>query len=314
MNAVLLLAYRRWENIDLILDECRFAGVPRVYIHIDGGTTVDEKEDVARTFEKASIYKNLWGMDIRIHSQSRNIGCAVSMILSLDSVFFSENQIIVLEDDCIPTPDFFHFIEHSLQEIERNPRIGLACGAQFGPSRVMEDQWLLSRYPFNWGWGVTKSKWALLSAGMIKKEKLKPKEGGLSREETTYWNAGVRRTLEGYTDVWDTLLVREMIRHGLLSILPAENLVRNVGNDSRALHTIGDQPWTNFPTGIFNEAKAVPVFSDFFDLWVRQEFFKISCRHLITTRVTWCLDKFLKKPKRRPLPVRIQFAAVDFSQ
>jgi len=313
MRAVLLLAYRRWQNIDLILDECRFAGVPRVYIHIDGGTTVDEKEDVARTLDKASNYKKQWGLDIDIHAQSINIGCAVSMILSLDSVFLSENQIIVLEDDCIPTLDFFHFINDSFQEMENNPKIGLACGAQFAPSSVMESKWLLSRYPFNWGWGVTKSKWASLSAEIIKKEKLKPGENHLSREETTYWNAGARRALEGYTDIWDTLLVREMIRHRLLSILPGENLVRNVGNDSHALHTNDEQLWTNFPTGIYNKIKQDPVFSIRFDEWARSKFFKISRRHLISTRLTWLLDKFLAKPKRQPLPARIQLASVDFN-
>ena len=313
MSAVLILAYRRWQNIDLILDECRFASVPRVYIHIDSGATVDEKEDVAQTFEKASNYKKQWGIDIRITAQSENIGCAVSMILSLDSVFLSENKVIILEDDCIPTPGFFCFINDSFQEIESNPRVGLACGAQFAPSSVTKGEWSLSRYPFNWGWGITKSQWALLSSGMVKKDRLKPGENQISPGETAYWNAGARRALEGYTDVWDTLLVREMIRHGILSILPAENLVRNVVNDAHALHTNGDQLWTNFPTGIYNVTKSAPLFSIRFDEWARSKFFKISRRHVISTRLTWLLDKFLTKPKREPLPARIQLAAVDFN-
>lgn len=313
MSAVLLLAYRRWGNIDLILDECRLAGINRIYLHIDCGTSAQEKEDVARTIEAANVYKQRWGIDIRIAVQSKNIGCAVSMILSLDAIFLIEQKIIVLEDDCIPTPDFFHFVEESFREMESNPQIGLTCGTQFAPSDITQDGWLLSRYPFNWGWGITKSHWVLLSSRMVKRDKLKHFDNLISQEEATYWNAGARRALDGYTDVWDTLLVREMIRHKLLSILPGKNLVRNVGNDAHALHTNGEQLWTNFPTGNFTDAKSAPMFSVQFDQWARLQFFRISRRHLISTRIRWLLDQVVIKPKREPLHERIQLASIDFN-
>ena len=311
MSTVLLLAYRRWQNIDPILDICRRAGVTRVFIHIDGGNTVEEKEDVARTFERASGYKQRWGIDIRITAQTDNIGCAVSMILSLNAVFSTEAQVTILEDDCIPTLDFFRFVEESFQEMTRNQNIGLACGAQFGASIIGEDNWLLSRYPFNWGWAITKEQWVLLSAKMIKTDKLKSRND-LSCEEATYWNAGSRRALEGYTDVWDTLLVREMLRNDSYAILPGVNLVSNVGNDAPALHTRGEQIWTNFPTGNFNGYKTKPNFNHRFDQWGRTMFFRISRRHLVSTKITWFFDFIFVRPKRKPLEKRIQLASVDF--
>ncbi len=314
MSSVLLLAFRRWQNIDVILDECRFAGIARVYIHIDGGTTDEEKVDVGRTLEKVDAYRKQWGLDTRVATQGVNIGCAVSMILSLDSVFRFENRLIVLEDDCIPTTNFFYFIEKSFREMENNPKIGITCGAQFAPSTVTQDKWLLSQYPFNWGWAITKSQWQLLSSKMVEREKLNPLNNRITQEEATYWNAGARRALAGYTDVWDTLLVREMIRHKLLSLLPGANLIRNVGNDAHALHTSGEQLWTNFPTGTYSKTDSTPDFSISFDQWARSRFFKISHRHLISTRVTWLLDKLSTTPTRGPLSARIQFAAVDFNK
>ena len=313
MSAVLLLAYRRWGNLDLILDECRFAGINRIYIHIDCGTSVEEIEDVARTIEKAIAYRQQWGIDIRVATQSENVGCAVSMIQSLDKIFLFEKQIVVLEDDCIPTPDFFHFIDESFREMESNAQIGIACGTQFAPLGITQDRWLLSRYPFNWGWGITKSQWALLSSRMVKRDKLKHFDNLISQEEATYWNAGARRALDGYTDVWDTLLVREMIRHKLLSILPGKNLVRNVGNDAHALHTNGEQLWTNFPTGNFTDAKSTPMFNFQFDKWARLQFFGISRSHLLSTRIRWVLDQVVTKPKRKPLHERIQYVSIDFN-
>jgi hypothetical protein len=312
MSAVLLLAYRRWHNVNLILDECRLAGISRIYIHIDGGFSELEKADVARTLQAASTYKTQWGIDIRIVAQKENIGCAVSMILSLNAILCDEEQLTVLEDDCVPTQDFFQFIQESFKEMEVNPRIALVCGAQFAPSSVTHNEWVLSRYPFNWGWGITKSQWALLSSKITKKAKLQNSGIRLSQEEITYWNAGSRRALDGYTDVWDTLLVREMIRHDSYSILPGVNLVRNVGNDENALHTHGVQLWTNFPTGSFSNYKSKLDVNVHFDEWVRSQFYGISKRHLVSTRVTWLRDYFLSRPKRKPLGERIQLAAVNF--
>ncbi len=312
MSAVLLLAFRRWQNIHLILDQCRLADVPRVYLHVDGGMTESEKVDVARTIEVATNYKKQWGIDIRIATQKENIGCAVSMILSLNTIFQNEKQLTVLEDDCIPTTDFFYFIDASFQEMGKNPKIGISCGVQFAPASLTHGDWLLSRYPFNWGWGITKFHWGLLSTTITKHEKLKLVESQISREERTYWNAGCRRALDGFTDVWDTLLVREMIRHNSFAILPGVNLVRNVGNDEHALHTQGEQQWTNFPTGKFSGYKANPNFDVQFDKWARSQFYKISKRHIFSTKITWLLDTFLTKPERKPLRERIQLATVNF--
>jgi hypothetical protein len=314
MSAVLILAYRRWQNMDTILDACRAAKVTRIFVHIDAGTNVHEKEDVARTLERASSYKAQWGMDIRIATQTKNIGCAVSMILSLNTIFSQENQVIVLEDDCIPTPDFFRFAEESFQEMGKNPSIGISCGAQFAPPVITGGQWLLSQYPFNWGWGITKSNWILLTSMMTMNAKLKHRGSRLSRQEIAYWNAGARRALDGYVDVWDTLIVREMIRHKLYSVLPGKNLVRNIGNDANALHTKGNQLWTDYPTGSYASEKVTLNSSIQFDGWARSQFFRISRRHLFSTRITWLLDFLITERKRERLRDRIQLAFVNFDK
>jgi hypothetical protein len=314
MSAVLLLAYRRWQNIDVILDACRDGGVARVYLHIDGGTTRQEVKDITRTLEMATSYKKQSNLDIRIAVQTKNIGCAVSMILSLNSIFREEDQIIVLEDDCIPAWDFFKFIQSSFQQMKKDSRIGIVCGAQFAPFSVTTNKWFLSRYPLNWGWGITKSQWALLSSRIVETDKLKVANYKLNNKEIIYWNAGARRALQGYTDVWDTLLVREMIRHDSYSILPGVNLVQNIGNDEHALHTSGVQLWTDYPTGSFDSKTSSLEFNPEFDRWARSTFYGISSRHILSTKITWFLDYFLRKPKRKPLSERIQLAEVNFDK
>lgn len=314
MSAVLLLAYKRWQNMDVILDVCRSAGVNPIYIHVDADSNPGENLDVSRTLEKVSTYKRRWGIDIRIASQGQNAGCATSMILSINRVFQTEDRIIVLEDDCLPTLGFFQFMEESFREMQENTEIGLSCGAQFAPPSITHNKWFLSRYPLNWGWGITKHQWILLSSGILNSDKLKSRFNKVGIRESVYWNAGARRALNGYTDVWDTLLVREMIRHNLYCILPGVNLVHNVGNDIHALHTHGDQPWTNYPTGEFTSSDSAPIFNPQFDKWARLQFYRISFRHLFSTKITLIRDHLVAKPVRRPLRDRIQLAAVNFNK
>jgi len=313
MAAVLLLAYRRWQNMEEILDKCRMAGASPIYIHVDGGRNSIENAETSMTFEVSSAYKAKWGIDIRIAKQNTNLGCSVSMISSLNSIFLLEEQIIVLEDDCMPTSDFFRYIEDSFKVMKKNSSIAVACGAQFAPAQLIGNEWMLSRYPLNWGWAISKAHWKTLSTKVLMKDNLSGcSDLKLSKQEKAYWDAGSRRALEGYTDVWDTLLVREMLRHNLYSILPAQNLVANIGNDSHALHTYGEKEWTNFPTGEFTGSTTMPIFNESCDEWMRKKFYGISLRHLASTKITLCLDATKKKRKRKPLKDRIHFADVNF--
>ena len=313
MNPVLLLAFRRWRNIDEILDKCRLAGVSQIYAHVDAGKTPQEIEDVSKTFEKLISYRYKWGLDIRIANQSTNIGCAVAMISSICEIFRFENNIVVLEDDCIPATDFFKFMDESFREMNKNSEIALACGAQFAPKNITRESWVLSKYPLNWGWGITKSQWERISKKMTSGEELKyVKNSGISAAETTYWNAGCRRAIQGYADVWDTLLVREMLRLGSYAILPSENLVLNVGNDAPALHTGEAESRINFPTGAFRLELSTPKINHQLDFWIQRELFRISSRHQISTRITKTRDYFFTRPKYGPLPERIQTSSVSF--
>lgn len=313
MNPVLLLAFRRWRNIDQILDSCRIAGVNRIYVHVDAGKTPQETDDVDKTLEKLIAFRNRWGLDIQIANQKENIGCAIAMISSINEIFQFEDSIIVLEDDCIPTTDFFGFMDESFREMKRNSEIALACGAQFAPGEITHGRWALSRYPLNWGWGITKSQWVRISSKMVSREKLEYKVNShISRSETTYWNAGCRRAMEGYADVWDTLLVREMLRLGSYSILPSDNLVLNVGNDASALHTHKEESRINFPTGRFHPDNSIPQINLELDSWIQRRIFGISRRHLLSTKITKIRDLFFLRPKFKPLLERIQTSSVNF--
>jgi len=313
VKAVFILAYRRWENIEKIFDSLAQYRDLIFYVHIDRGRNSVPEKDALIVYEKVSEYRERTGLDIQIARPRINQGIAVTMIASIDKIFESHSELIVLEDDCLPGVDFIKFMKHSFDQMDRNPKIALACGAQFGPSEIVDEEWVLSRYPLNWGWGITKTSWEKISRQLLCENGLKwNQNGSLTISEIVYWNAGSRRALEGFVDVWDTILVRELLRNGSLVLLPGKNLVENTGNEEFATHTRGKQLWTNFPIGEFVAPDSPAAFSQALDYWFRKKFFGISKRHLISTKVTLCRDRLGFKNKPVSLMERIQGAEINF--
>jgi hypothetical protein len=313
MDAVLILAYRRWENIEKIFNRFDVEEGTVFYVHIDKGKDYESERDASAVFKKVLAYREFRGLEIHISRPKSNQGIAVSMIASIDRIFESHSELIVLEDDCLPGDDFIKFMKHSFDHMGRNPEIALACGAQFGPPEIVAGEWVLSRYPLNWGWGITKTSWEKISRQLLSKNGLKSsQDGSLNVAERVYWNAGSRRALEGFVDVWDTILVRELLRSDSLVLLPGKNLVENTGNEEFATHTRGKQLWINFPIGEFVAPDSAAVFSRALDYWFRKKFFGISQRHLISTKVTLCRDRLRFKNRPVSLMERIQEAEINF--
>jgi len=314
MTAVLILAYRRWTNLEKILETLSQSKDLTYYVHIDRGRDSGSESDASIVFERIKSYQKLSCLDIRLSRPVQNQGIAVSMIASINAILESADELIIIEDDCVPGNDFMKFMLKSFDYMRENDSVALACGSQFASRELIDGESVLSRYPLNWGWGINRASWETISEYLLSADPLRyRRNSGLTRSEIVYWNAGTRRALEGFTDVWDTILVRELLRHGSQVLLPAENLVQNIGDEYFATHTSGAQLWTRFPVGSFDEMELSPNFSSSLDDWFRKKLFRISKRHLITTRVTWLIDRVGSRKKRTGLAQRIQSAEVNFN-
>lgn len=311
MRAILIIAYRRADALAKILDICLQSGIENFFIHVDGpkdllaAPAVEEVAQVARNFAKNNE------LNVRLLIQRENFGCAVSLIKAVDSAFSHVEQLIVLEDDCIPSSDFWNFSDQAFEIMELDSSIALFCGPQFGPRNLLSGKWFLSSYPFHWGWGTSSVRWQEIREGISSPAAL-TNSSIISRSETRYWNAGCQRALRGITDVWDTLFVREMRRLDLKALVPPQNLIRNLGNDEIALHTSENSIWTNYKIGSYQIQNVKPEINFNFDNWVRGEYFNISRRHLLSTRATFLRDKFKRKKFQRSLLERLETDSINF--
>ena len=302
--AVLLVAYRRAANLSQIIETCAEAGIKNLYVTIDypRGTSSESVNDHQSVKNVVLNCAKQFYPNLIVHSRVAlsNQGSAVSVVSGCEWAFKEEENLIVIEDDCLPTRAFFDFCKSNLKYLNNAENAILICGTQFAPKRLVGDQALFSKYPLTWGWCTNKTSWSLVRDAFRQNYSTSLLCASLATSaDDAFWRAGSRRALGGFTDVWDTILVEFMLRTKYLAILPPRNLVINNGNDAVATHISRNSEWTNVPVSANFEGNGLPpIRSNETEEWIRDHCYKIKFRHFFTTKFTLLVDTLRIKPKR----------------
>lgn len=85
--------------------------------------------------------------------------------VSLNKIFEQEEELIVLEDDTIPSPSFFTFCNAMLHKHKNDKQIGCISGCNL-EAVAEQNAYFLSGLcvPF-WGWATWKESWSLYKEG-----------------------------------------------------------------------------------------------------------------------------------------------------
>lgn len=297
---VLIVAFKRADNVRELLRLCKLNGVHSVYVVVDGPRSTEDVPAIisVRSEVLAAVQDDFF--TITYYFRESNVGCSASVISACDWFFSQVEYGAVLEDDCIPSNGFFTFVKMARKQLISNPKIALACGTQLiSTERDYSDSWLLSRYAFHWGWCSTSESWFKSMLHLLENPpKFRAYLLSLRSPENSYWFAGARRAFQGYADVWDSLISNYIFREQLLVLLPTINLVSNVGNDRFATHTAENNIDTMRESFQFDLPINPPIYSSSYDRKVKNEYFKIKPRHVLTTNITFLFDlMFLTRKK-----------------
>ena len=302
---VLIIAYRRPENLKNILEICsRQSCVGKIYISVDGPKLQDEagRADNRAIIEEIEKFRASTAIQVETYFSDFNKGCAISILTSIDWAFRKSNELIILEDDCLPNDDFFGFMLMALPMLDLDQNLWLVSGNQFAPPQLCESKWFLSKYPLIWGWGTNSQKWTQIklelrnhnfdwSPGVVKS----------SFAEKRYWTAGAIRCINRDTDAWDILLASKMLIRSKYALNPPFNLVSNVGFDSVAVHTNTKNHFSNFEYGNFPNQTESPTANLDIEKWLRLNLYKISNKHLLTTTIHNAYLRLKKNSSREML-------------
>jgi hypothetical protein len=233
-TAVLFLVFNRPDTTAQVFDAIRKARPPRLYVAADGprANREGEAEKVAKVREIATAVD--WPCEVRTLFRDANLGCKRAVSGALDWFFGEEEAGMVLEDDCLPHPDFFRFCDALLERYAEDERVSVITGDNFQRGlRRGDASYYFSRYNHCWGWASWRRSWRLydgeLSFWSDWKTSADWRERTPDTVERRYWEAIFDRVAHGEIDSWAYPWTASVWYHGGLTATPNVNLVTNIG-------------------------------------------------------------------------------------
>ncbi len=95
------------------------------------GTGQSKNVDCARPQGELSI-RSTGPVNLLTNYANHNMGCGKRISSGLTWAFEQVEDAIILEDDCVPEPDFFPFCEAMLHRYREDERIMLSLGLEHG--------------------------------------------------------------------------------------------------------------------------------------------------------------------------------------
>ena len=236
---VVIFLYRRPAHVNELLVRLQMARPARIWLVADGPKDTTEMSlcEQARQAAEGGIS---WPCKVERFYADTNLGLKKRIETGLDQVFEREEEVIILEEDCHPTPNFFLFCEAMLKKYRNEPKVGAISGNCFLPKKqVLATDYYFSRYVHIWGW----STWARAWKSYDRSRWAWPKQGfcnlfpNADKTEEAYWNRIFGRMASGELSTWDYSWISWFWMQGWVSITPAQNLVRNVGFGPDATNT-----------------------------------------------------------------------------
>jgi hypothetical protein len=242
---VAFLIYNRPEMTARTFERIAAARPPALLVVADG-PRADKAGDAERCAQARAIAAHIdWPCDLLTDFADADLGCRQRVSTGLDWVFRTVPRAIILEDDCVPDASFFRYCDEMLERYRDDQRVMMVSG--FNPAAPWKSE--LQSYHFSycgsiWGWASWRRAWRFYDSTMrawdddqarqrVRDTFAEPAlyEGRLSAYEKVH---------AGAIDTWDMQWSFARIIQSGLSVVPAQNLIQNIGFGTEATHTRRD--------------------------------------------------------------------------
>lgn len=246
---VVLVVFNRPEKTRLVLEKILQVEPTKLYVVADG-PRADHPEDAALVSQTRSLIDRASNRAdvVRIYEDA-NLGLRQRFLTGLDRVFSIESSAIVVEDDCLPSESFFRFTGELLSRYSSS-QLGVVAGSNFGPYKARRFSYHLSRSPYIWGWATWADVWQRFRAAEEREAWSKEEYEAVQK---TFSTRGQAKEFESMMRIahklntWDVSFAVWLRQQGLLTAVPARNLVQNIGFGEGATHTIFENFDVNLP-------------------------------------------------------------------
>lgn len=242
-TAVLFLVFNRPDVTVQVFDAIRQAK-PLLFFVAADGPRADRFGEAERCAEVRRIATAVdWPCEVKTLFRDENMGCRRAVSSAIDWFFEQVEEGIILEEDCVPDPCYFRFAQELLNHYRDDKRVMAIAASHFhGSAHQPLYSYFFSRYNHCWGWASWRRAWQLYDRDMSLWPELRETDwllsiGNGNRLFRGYWTEIFDRAYAGKIDSWAYRWTFSCWAQNGLTILPARNLVKNIGFSEDATHT-----------------------------------------------------------------------------
>lgn len=243
---ILLITFNRPDHTRRVLEAIIAAKPKDVYVFQDGARDGNEN-DLKKCAESRKIVEELTnGSDVKLHTNysSKNLGCGAGPMTGIDWFFSHVEMGIVMEDDCLPHPDFFGYCEELLERYKKDEEVHFINATLYDNRWQCESSYDFSHYMVTGAWAGWRRTWQgfdldlnTLDAKAFRKHVFRLTE---NRVEADWWYSIVKEIQqdENKKSYWDFQMQIHLFCNNALTIHPKVNLISNIGFDAEGTHTL----------------------------------------------------------------------------
>lgn len=238
---ILILFYNRPAPLRELIDSLRVEEPALIYFSSDGARTPNDEPLVTECREMVNNIS--WPCKIVKLYSEENLGMSAQSLMAIESAIEAHAGLLVIEDDCIPVPGFFDFMRRAIKDFGNDSRVAAFCGSNpAGRTPLIGNYVYSASTRFRpWGHYIKKTHWkSYVSSGIIDSMTISrciveaSKYSGILTKVIKLKIFLAHRRSIGNSDISMDIY---FYSKGYLSLVPRENLVRNIGSGFYATHT-----------------------------------------------------------------------------
>ena len=236
---ILFLTYKRFDTAKKVFEVIKKIKPKKLYFASNAAQRDGYLKEIQMVERVRSLLLEInWKCKVVKIFHKNHLPVSESIPKSINSFFKLEKEGIILEDDCLPSLDFFKFCQIMLR-IYKKKNINVICGSRFIKSK--KNDIYFSKYNHAWGWATWKDSWKKFDPKIKFWEKFKKSKKWLLQEnliEKRYWEKIFNLTYRQKIDTWDYAWTATAWYNNQLSIIPPVNLITNIGFGPEARWTV----------------------------------------------------------------------------
>lgn len=247
---LLIIAFNRPDELRKVIDALSIHTFRKIYAFVDGPREAVDT-DRPKTQECRDMLSEITFADeVVTNFRDKNLGCGMGPFTAISEAFRMEEELIVLEDDCVPAAVFPEFCEELLIRFRADHRVSMISGSNFSENCLRRaESYTFSEYSHFGGWAGWRRSWekVVFDPGICLRflPGFSVSDFRTARERRFFSKVYHANFNKPEVNYWDYQASLAFALEGGLSVIPGKNLVSNIG--SVGTHYRGGEKYFDLP-------------------------------------------------------------------